>query len=177
MTHHAAMVGMGIFDSYEAAVKSCVHYKDTFEPREKVTEIYNRLYDDQSQLRVHLKTQAKLHIQDMIKTGNLSLIGSYTLDYEVSQNPFEARKKAIRQFVDQNMTAYVGVERDTPVSAIAEEIMRSGVKEKDAYHVAAAIYASCDYFITTDYRLLKYRDSRIRLCSPIDFIIETEGEP
>ena len=138
---------------------------------------YNRPYDDQSQLRVHLETQAKLHIQDMIKTGNLSLIGSYTLDYEVSQNPFEARKKAIRQFVDQNMTAYVGVERDTPVSAIAEEIMRSGVKEKDAYHVAAAIYASCDYFITTDYRLLKYRDSRIRLCSPIDFIIETEGEP
>ena len=59
----AAMVGMGIFDSYEAAVKSCVHYKDTFEPREKVTEIYNRLYDDVYQRTYgHLKPlYQKLH--------------------------------------------------------------------------------------------------------------------
>ncbi len=28
---------------------------------------YNRPYDDQSQMRIHLETQAKIHIQDMIR--------------------------------------------------------------------------------------------------------------
>lgn len=42
--------------------------------------------------------------------------------------------------------------------------------------VAAAIYAKCDYFISTDIRLLKYQTDQIRLCTPIEFVTETEGE-
>lgn len=59
----AAMTGMGIFDSYEEAVRCCVHYKDTFDPREKVTAIYDRLYTDVYQRTYgHLKPlYQKLH--------------------------------------------------------------------------------------------------------------------
>ena len=74
------------------------------------------------------------------------------------------------------MKGYVGVERDDAISPIAAEIMKTGVKEKDAYHVASAIYAGCDYFISTDVRLLKYQTDKIRLVTPIEFITETEGE-
>lgn len=38
---------------------------------------YNRPYDDQSQIKVSLETQAKLHIQDLIQQGRLKLIASY----------------------------------------------------------------------------------------------------
>ncbi len=137
---------------------------------------YNRPYDDQSQLVVYLETQAKLHIQVLIRAEKLSLIGSYTLDYEISRNPFELRRKSIGRFITQYMKAYVGVERAEAVSVIADEIMKTGVKEKDAYHVASAIYAGCDYFITTDYRLLRHQNPHIRLASPISFVTETEGE-
>ena len=137
---------------------------------------YNRPYDDQSQLRVAMEAQSKLHIQDLIREGKLDLIGSYTLDFEVSRNPFEMRKKSIIQFVQANMKGYVGVERTDIIKPIAEEIMKSGVKEKDAYHVASAIYAGCDYFISTDHRLLKYRTDRIRLVTPIEFVTEMEGD-
>ncbi len=74
------------------------------------------------------------------------------------------------------MKAYVGVERDDVISASAEEIMNSGVKEKDAFHVASAIYAECEYFISTDIRLLKYKSEKIKLVTPIEFVTETEGD-
>lgn len=35
---------------------------------------YNRPYDDQSQMRIHLETQAKLHIQDMIRQKQIELV-------------------------------------------------------------------------------------------------------
>jgi hypothetical protein len=50
-----------------------------------------------------------------------------------------------------------------------KEIMQTGVKYADAAHVACAILANCDYFITTDKRLLKYQTDCIKLINPIDF--------
>lgn len=137
---------------------------------------YNRPYDDQSQMKVAMEAQSKLHSQSLIKAGELDLIGSYILDYELSRNPYEMRKQSIQRFIQDNMKGYVGAERADTLKQTAEEIMRTGVKEKDAYHVAAAIYAQCRFFVTTDIRLLKYRTDRIRLVSPIEFITETEGE-
>ncbi len=74
------------------------------------------------------------------------------------------------------MNGYVGPERAEIIKPMAEKIMEKGVKEKDAYHVASAIYAKCDYFISTDVRLLKYKTDRIKLVTPIEFIMETEEE-
>jgi len=72
--------------------------------------------------------------------------------------------------------AYVGLERKATIEPMAMEIMKTGVKFKDACHVASAIYAKCEYFISTDRRLLKYRSNEIRMVNPIEFITETEDE-
>ena len=137
---------------------------------------YNRPYDDQSSLKVAMETQSKIHIQNLIKAGQYDLIGSYTLDYEVSRNPFEMRRNSIVNFISENIKGYVGEERADILKPMAENIMEQGVKEKDAYHVASAIYAKCDYFISTDIRLLKYRTDKIKLVTPIEFVVEMEGE-
>ena len=137
---------------------------------------YNRPYDDQSQLRIALESQSKLQIQSLIRDGKLELIGSYTLDYELSRNPYEMRRNAIARFIEKNLSGYVGSNRADIIRPLAESIMETGVKEKDAYHVASAIYAKCDYFISTDIRLLKYQTDKIKLVTPVDFIMETEGE-
>lgn len=135
---------------------------------------YNRPYDDQSQIRVSLEAQAKLHIQDLIQEKRLELVTSYMLRYECGQNPYEMRRKAIMQFIDIHTMAYVGVERKNTIEAMAAEIMRTGVKFKDACHVASAIYAKCAYFISTDMRLPKYKTDKIKMVTPIEFITETE---
>lgn len=60
---------------------------------------YNRPYDDQSQLKVAIKTQSKLYIQSLIKDKKLELIVSYMLRYECSKNPFEMRRNTIFDFM------------------------------------------------------------------------------
>ncbi len=51
---------------------------------------YNRPFDDQTQMKIHLETQAKLYIQAQIREGKYDLVWSYILDYENSKNPYPA---------------------------------------------------------------------------------------
>ena len=131
---------------------------------------YNRPYDDQTQLRISLETQAKIYIQDLVKLKKVDLATSYVLWYENSQNPFEIRKISINEFIQKNTSEYIDVDKAEDIKIRAAEIMKTGVKMKDAYHVACAIYANCDYFLTTDDRLLKYTTNDILMLNPIDFI-------
>ncbi len=135
---------------------------------------FNRPYDDQSQLRISLETQAKLYVQDLIKSGKLNLVSSYMLWYENSQNPYEIRKKAISEFLQKNTSEYIGADNLDSIKSKAEDIMKKGIKPKDARHVASALLASCDYFLTTDDRLLKYQTTEMKLMNPIDFIKSIE---
>jgi len=129
---------------------------------------YNRPYDDQTQLRIELETKAKLFIQQQITENKISLVISVILEYENNDNPYELRKSVINDFIKH---AGVNVDKSEEVLNIAREISQKGLKTKDASHLACAIYAKCDYFLTTDDRVLKYKDERIRIINPVDFII------
>ena len=134
---------------------------------------YNRPYDDQQQTRIHLESLAKLHIQQSLADGAYDFIWSFILEFENSKNPYPLRRGTIRKF-SYRCTQYVDEANASDVIKIARPIMESGVKEKDALHVACAIYASCDYFPTTDDRLLKYQTGQIKLMTPVQFIGEME---
>ena len=131
---------------------------------------FNRPYDDQSQIRISLETQTKLYVQDLVKKREIDLATSYVLWYENSQNPYETKRRAISDFLQKNSIEYIDVDKADLIKTKAEEIMKTGVKMKDAYHVACAIYASCDCFLTTDDRLLKYRTDEIQIINPVDFV-------
>lgn len=65
---------------------------------------------------------------------------------------------------------YVNVSSAEIVAAKAEKIISEGIKQKDAYHLASAILAECDYFLTVDDRLLKYNADEIIMMNPTDFL-------
>lgn len=115
---------------------------------------HNHPYDDQTQLRISLESQAKLHIQDMIKDGKLEVAASYVLTYENSRNRFEVKHTAISCFLEDNVSVYIDATHAEQAASIAEGIQRTGVKAMDALHTACAIIAHCDYMLTTDDRLL-----------------------
>jgi predicted nucleic acid-binding protein len=124
--------------------------------------------------RIALESQAKLHIQRLIVDGKVRLVVSYVSRFENVANPHIARKNAINDFF-RNAEFYVDYIRADNVEKNARSIMESGVKEKDALHIACAIEGKCEYFITTDGRVLKYLSPQIKICDPIDFLRELEG--
>lgn len=136
---------------------------------------YNRPYDDQSQLRISLESQAKMAVQTAIRQGKIELATSYMGYYETSQNPYEMRRRHILDFQDSYAEVHVSEGMDEKVNEMAIEIEQTGIKHKDACHVACAILSKCDYFLTTDDRLLKYRSDEIQLMNPIEFINVLEG--
>lgn len=136
---------------------------------------YNRPYDDQTHIRIHLETEAKLHIQDMVKKGNIDLVTSFMLEYENGKNRFSHKRKAINDFMSANESYYVGIEKEEEAKLIAGHIMESGVKSADALHVACAILAGSDYFITTDDRLLKFQTEDMQIVTPGEFIRRLEA--
>ena len=137
---------------------------------------YNRPYDTADQLTVVLEAQCKLYIQQLVKDGFITLVSSYMVRYESSQNPYAERRENIEAHIRRYPSVYVSDERKVEIEQAAADIMRTGVKFKDACHVASAIYAKCDYFITTDKRLLKYKSPQIKLVTPIEFVLLLEGE-
>lgn len=130
---------------------------------------FNRPYDDQNQLRIELETKSKLFIQKLIIDKKIDLVISYILEFENSDNPFIMRRVAIKDFFKY---ATLKVEESSQLINIAHNIRKLGLKTKDSLHIASAIVAQCDYFLSTDDRLLKYQDGRICIINPIDFVVK-----
>jgi predicted nucleic acid-binding protein len=131
---------------------------------------YNRPFDDQSQMRIYLETQSKLYIQQLICFDRLLLAISYVSRYENGNSPYSKNKIAIEKFFE-NATTYVDINKADVIGERANEIVKCGVKSKDALHISYAIEAQCDYFITTDDGILRrYKTGDIKACSPIEFI-------
>jgi len=128
---------------------------------------YNRPYDDQTQLKVSLQTQAKLQIQKEALIGECELVWSYLLDFENSANPYEFKRNAIQEW--EHVAKEMVVENEEIIE-LSNQLKSHGLKTKDALHVACAIYAKADYFITTDDKVLNKNIGLIDIISPIDYI-------
>jgi predicted nucleic acid-binding protein len=131
---------------------------------------FARPFDNQKDVQIHSETQAKLEIQSLVKLREIELVYSSITIQEISDAPFEEIRNFVQEFIKNNATYYVSSDNNADTIALTEEIMKTGVKLKDASHVACAIIASCDYLITTDKRLIKYTDSRLKILNPINFV-------
>ena len=130
---------------------------------------YNRPVDDQKDLKIQEETQAKMFIQALVRYNSLDLVYSSISLQEIYDSPFEENKISVLEFIEQNAKFYIGKDNNEAAISLTREVMQKGVKLKDASHVAFAILAKCDYLITTDKGLLKYKDERIQIVNPIYF--------
>lgn len=132
---------------------------------------FNRPFDDQRQTRVRLEAEAKLCIQENIRSGTLELVWSYMLDFENRANPFEERCTTISQW---RQYAKVDIGEAAMVLQRAHVLAGIGLKAKDALHIACAIAGGCTYFVTTDDHLLKRRQDLhdITIIDPTAFVRE-----
>ncbi|MBR0287725.1 MAG: hypothetical protein IJQ82_01975 [Selenomonadaceae bacterium] len=137
---------------------------------------FGRPFDNQSFPRIFIETQATLFIQEKIRAGKIELATSHILHYENSQCQNEIRKESVTNFIKEYSKIHIDMTYGEQVLKLSEKIISSGVKDKDAYHVASAILADCDYFLSTDDRLLKYSTDEITLLNPVEFIKVLEAD-
>lgn len=132
---------------------------------------FNRPFDDQSQLRIKLEAEAKLKIQEDIRSGLYNLVWSYILDYENSKNPFREKRELIKKW---RLYSTEDVVENENILRVASKLKQNGIKKIDSLHIACAISSKADYFLTTDDGILKkamfIKD--IQVTDPIGFIKE-----
>ncbi|MEA3644313.1 MAG: PIN domain protein [Lamprobacter sp.] len=133
--------------------------------------LFNRPYDDQSQILIRLDTEAKLQIQQLIRSGLHPLIWSYILDYENARNPYEERSTQIGTW---KRYAEIDIAESPELLQRAKEFNQLGLKKMDALHLACAVAAEADAFLTTDKGILKKAPAvkSVRIQDPIDFLRE-----
>ena len=131
---------------------------------------YGRPFDNQKNAVIFEETKAKLQIQSLMQNKEIELVYSSISIQEIVDIPFEEIRNFVLEFINNNAKYYVSKNNNETAIALSTEIMQTGIKLKYASHVACAIIASCDYLITTDKKLLRYKDSRIKIANPVEFL-------
>jgi predicted nucleic acid-binding protein len=132
---------------------------------------FNRPFDDQTKARIKLETEAKLVIQEKVRSGNLELVWSYILEFENINNPYEEKKIQIegwKRYCTSDVT------ENTAIIELAKKISGYGLKKLDSLHIACAIESNCEYFISTDDKILARNPviKEIEIIDPFGFIKE-----
>ena len=95
------------------------------------------------------------------------------LSREALDNPIDSHREKVLEW---KAGASVTVPMTSEIVSAAKRLTTIGVANADALHVASARSAGCDWFFTTDLRLLKkVRDfDGIRVANPVEFLVEGE---
>jgi len=133
----------------------------------------NRPFDDQSQDRIRLESEAVLLILLRVQQHeDWTWVSSETVQYEVDQTPDSERRRRVQALVS---FADVLVHVSDEVVRRAVGLQSLGFKAIDAIHVACAEASRSDALLTTDDRFLRAArrnvgQIRVRVENPIDWL-------
>ena len=119
----------------------------------------NRPFDDQTQPRIALETQAILTILRQCQSGEWKLITSRALDVELDQTPDLERLKNVKAIL---AIAKIKVISSQFIEQRSVELQKLGFSGYDATHIASAERSRADIFLSTDDRLLRKAQRKIQ---------------
>ncbi|MCV3211949.1 PIN domain-containing protein [Plectonema radiosum NIES-515] len=138
------------------------------------TSIYNRPFDDQTQPKIFLETQAVILILQLVEAKLIELVSSSVLEYENSRNSFFVNQQTMERYLQM---ATMKQEVNEGIRERGEQLEQQKVKAIDALHVACAEASNSDYFITCDQRLInRCRGLALKVINPTEFILEMEDD-
>ncbi len=92
----------------------------------------NRPLDDKTQARVALEAEAILTLLALCDAGQLSLVSSDALLFEVQRNPHPQRRAVIAEVL---IRASIFVQFSDQIEQRAKELEQRGIKALDALHL------------------------------------------
>jgi predicted nucleic acid-binding protein len=132
-----------------------------------------RPLDDRAQPRVNVEAEAVLTILSLVEAGELELLSSEALQFEIARIPDAPRQARANEILK---LASKVLELTDEIEAQAETFVKAGFKPMDALHLASASWAEADYFCTCDDKLLKkskkMKPLATKVVSPLQLIAE-----
>ena len=137
----------------------------------------NRPFDDQSQSRIRIESEAIILILDLIAKGDHTWVSSEAIEDEVLRNPDVEHRLRILALLAQT---HERILIDETCLIRARALVEEGFGAMDALHVSTAESAGCDILLTTDDALLrKARATKqpltVRVENPARWISEVIG--
>jgi len=136
----------------------------------------NRPYDDQTIDRNRLEAEAIIVIVGRVSHGRYALVSSEIIDWELAACPDLEKADMARETL-RLAGAHVVL---TPAAvARVQALVGLGFRKLDAMHLACAEAARCDYFVTTDDKLVKRGKAHgktlaVAVVNPLAFVTEVE---
>lgn len=112
----------------------------------------NRPFDDQTQPRIGLESEAVMTIINQCQSGDWKMINSSAIIAELNQTPNIERLQNIKKLLT---VAKIKVKTSSFVEERGAKLQEMGFSSYDATHIASAERSQADIFLTTDDRLLK----------------------
>jgi predicted nucleic acid-binding protein len=141
------------------------------------TSCLNRPFDDQSQARIRLESEAVVLILERIDRGDWEDVSSEMARIEVDAIPDEDRRGRVWQLLPEEEQL---LKLDEAILERAVELQAIGFKSSDAVHIAAAEELGADALLTCDDRLnrraKRYRKRlNVHVANPCDWLQEIEN--
>jgi len=132
----------------------------------------NRPFDDQSNLRIKLESEAIKVILSLCEQEEWYLISSKVVEFEIQNTPDKTRKKELEAI---NGMASSVIQINQKITIRAKEFENSGIQAFDAIHLACA-ENNADVLLTTDDKFLKkslkFKNLKIKISNPIKWLEE-----
>jgi len=112
----------------------------------------NRPFDDLTQQRIRLESEAVLLILERCQSGSLDLLGSEAIDFELGRLVDVDKRQRVLSLASLATSKIVISEA---IEIRARQLHTYGFHPLDSLHLACAEAGNADVFLTTDDRLLR----------------------
>ena len=139
---------------------------------------YNRPFDDQTQDRIHLESEAVLAILKACENGSIQILSSPIVRMEIDKYSNGDKREKVRALYS---LANPDIPFNDEIKTRAEELRsKSSIRLMDSLHVATAEAGKVDAMLTTDDKLIKAcarLNLGVKVVNPVTFLLEmAEGD-
>lgn len=132
---------------------------------------FQRPFDNQSNLQIKKETKAFFWIVEKIESKEIEIITSFMHKIESNEIPDSVRRETVEALLEETREEIL---YSPKLDVMAKFISKANITPKDAFHLASAILAEVDAFITCDRPLIK-KAMKLKLAFPILNPIEYKG--
>ena len=135
---------------------------------------YSRLYDDQTQVKIYMESEAILNIFNISKQKNDDIVGSPALDLEIDQIDNIEKREKIKYFYNQMITEKIDYTENV-LARVKNLSEQTKIKTLDSFHLSFAENSKVDVLLTTDTKFEKAcakLDLKIKVSNPLKYLLE-----